>query len=172
VSGRGGDGDAHQALAALDRVQQFLDDAALLGERGQHAVHQEGHIVGDDLGDGMGAAAGPGRGKPQGGLARPAAGGKVRQGEGGRSQLLRVPRRQLPGGEVGMERRQQGAGAAFRQAGQGGVKHLLANGITGGRRAGGFWHHVLHVASVIRQRGVARQGRTWRGSLASANLSG
>jgi hypothetical protein len=169
VAGAGGDGDAHEALGAEDGVQQLLHDAALLGERGEDAVHQERHIVRDDLGDRVRAAAGAGRGQAQRRLAGRPARREVRQRPGGRRQLHRIARGELADRDVGEECREQHPRGAFRKVSQGGVQHLLPHGIRAGRRAGGFWHRVLRVAAVIRQRGGPGQGR--RGAAGGAALN-
>ena len=90
-----------------DRVQELPHHASLPGKRGERAVHQERHVVGDDLHDRMRAAARPRRQHPQLGLSRRALAGK---GEEARRRLRhRLGRNagKLRAGHVGEEAAEQ-----------------------------------------------------------------
>ena len=153
-----GEGDPHHALPRTitqrqqpafriaadgqDGVQQAAHHAALHGQSGKGAVHQEGHVVGDDLHHLGAAASGSGGQDAQLGLPRGTlgsegeeAGGGLRQGFGrhlgqfgGRYPLMQAPQqrrglgRQIGGGTAkrGLRRRQHArAQPVFRAGGIG-----------------------------------------------------
>lgn len=161
-----GGADAHHALAqwplahglegaifgagdGQHRVQHLAQLAAMMGEGGEHAIDQEGHVIGDDLDHRMGEAAGGE--DADAGLAGQAVLGEAGEGDDHGGEFIGRNGGHFGQRNTGEERAEQGLGGihARRQGGGGEAQGLLA-------------HRVRQGGVVVVWHGRPSRGGAWR----------
>ena len=151
-----GEADAHQAFAqrplahglqaaiggagrGQHRVQHLAQRPAMMGEGAEHAIDQEGHVVGDDFGHRVGEAAGGEHADTR--LAQQRLPGEAGERDDHGGEFIGRHGGQFGQRNTGEERAEQGLGGfhARRQGGGSEAKGLFAHGV---RQGGGVvvWH--------------------------------